>query len=69
MSSEFSNKKSNYLLVWKAPELTVLNISYTSGKSDPWANEGGQGAGDRCTNPDNPNYNPTGWVCTNRGPS
>ena len=56
-------------MVWKAPELTVLNISYTSGKSDPWANEGGQGAGDRCTNPDNPNYNPTGWVCTNRGPS
>jgi len=69
MSTEISKKIRKHFLAWKAPRLIVLDVSYTSGKFDTWANEGGPGAGDRCTNPNNPNYNPTGWVCTNRGPS
>jgi len=57
-------------LQWQAPEMLVLDIANTHGKFDSqWPNEGGPGAGDRCTNPNNPNYNPSGWPCINRGPS
>ena len=56
-------------LKWCVPSVICIEINATNGKFDTWPNEGGPGAGDRCTNPNNPNYNPNGWVCISRGPS
>ncbi len=47
-------------LEWSIPKVFILNIGSTNGKFDTWPDEGGPGAGDRCTNPNNPNYNPNG---------
>ena len=70
MEFKKDQKDANVLLAWYSPKLLVLDLKNTHGKFDSqWPSEGGPGAGDRCTNPNNPNYNPFGWPCINRGPS
>lgn len=61
-------KEANTLLIWQAPQVLVLDMSNTHGKRRS-AIEGGPWVADRCTNMDNPNYNPNDWSCLNLGPS